>query len=137
MQKPSKYNLLTTLNDVNRAQVRDQLALQKVALKHVLKELTLVLQSEKSVNLIPLHPSTLQTRRQILIINSKFSLTASRRWILTRLPVGFLLSLACWETAGLFSSSLKEEDYRQQPTGSSFPWRWPIWVLLADIFQRP
>ena len=46
MQKPSKYNLLTTLNDVNRAQVRDQLALQKVALKRVLKELTLVLQSK-------------------------------------------------------------------------------------------
>ena len=89
MRKPSKYNLLTTLNDVNRAQVRDQLALQKVALKRVLKELTLVLQSEKPVNLIPLHPSTLQTRRQIFIINSKFSLTASRRWILTGLPVGF------------------------------------------------
>ena len=47
MQKPSKYNLLTTLNDVNRAQVRDQLALQKVTLKRVLKELTLVLQSKK------------------------------------------------------------------------------------------
>ena len=141
MQKPSKYNLLSTLNDVNRAQVRDQLALQKVALKRVLKELTLllrsenpvnltvlkeltlVLQSEKPVNLIPLHPSTLQTRRQIFIINSKFSLTASRRWILTGLPVGFLLSLVCWETAGLFSSSLEEQDYRQQPTGSSFPWR--------------
>ena len=46
MQKPSKYNLLTTLNDVNRAQVRDQLALQKVALKRVLKELTLVLHSK-------------------------------------------------------------------------------------------
>ena len=89
MQKPSKYNLLTTLNDVNRAQVRDQLALQKVALKRVLKELTLLLRSENPVNLIPLHPSTLQTRRQIFIINSKFSLTASRRWILTGLPVGF------------------------------------------------
>ena len=89
MRKPSKYNLLTTLTDVNRAQVRDQLALQKIALKRVLKELTLVLQSEKPVNLIPLNPSTLQTRRQIFIINSKFSLTASRRWILTGLPVGF------------------------------------------------
>ena len=62
MRKPSKYNLLTTLTDVNRAQVRDQLALQKIALKRVLKELTLVLQSEKPVNLIPLHPSTLQTQ---------------------------------------------------------------------------
>ena len=89
MRKPSKYNLLTTLTDVNRAQVRDQLALQKIALKRVLKELTLVLQSEKPVNLIPLNPSTLQTCRQIFIINSKFSLTASRRWILTGLPVGF------------------------------------------------
>ena len=55
MRKPSKYNLLTKLTDVNRAQVRDQLALQKIALKCVLKELTLVLQSEKPVNLIPLH----------------------------------------------------------------------------------
>ena len=40
-----------------------------------------------------------------------------------------------WETAGLFSSSQEGEDYRQHPTGSFFPWRRLIWVLL--VYLRP
>ena len=48
----------------------------------------------------------------------------------------FFRSLWCsGKQLGYFYYRDKEEDYKQQPTGSFFPWRWPICALQADISQ--
>ena len=84
MQKLSINKLLSTLNDVNRAQVSNwpvtaicfPVRIKMIYLNSpasrtqtCIKQLTLKLLTEKSVNLIPMHPSTLQVVHKFSISN--------------------------------------------------------------------